>query len=69
MSMAFVRWTHLERVDGEYRVTLNLAEKVGMLASTAMANSLTIIPEGSAVKPGDRIQVLPFNWRQVEPHP
>ena len=69
MSMAFVRWTHLERVDGEYRVTLNLAEKVGMLASTAMANSLTIIPEGSAVKPGDRIQVLPFDWRQAEPHP
>jgi molybdopterin molybdotransferase len=68
MAMAFVRWTHLEKVGGEYRVTLNLGEKAGMLASMARANSLTIIPEGSVVKRGDRIQVLPFDWFRAGIH-
>jgi molybdopterin molybdotransferase len=61
-TMAFVKYTHLEETEGGYQVTLNITEKVGMLASMAAANSLTIIPEGSVVKAGDRIQVLPFDW-------
>lgn len=65
MTKAFVRYTHLQEADDGYLVTLNIAEKGGMLASMAAANSLTIIPEGSVVKAGDRIQVLPFDWCQV----
>ncbi|OPY68482.1 MAG: Molybdopterin molybdenumtransferase [Syntrophorhabdaceae bacterium PtaU1.Bin034] len=64
MSMPFVRWTNLRKVDGEYRVMLNMVEKMGPLASMVAANSLTIIPEGHAIKAGDRIQVLPLDWRR-----
>jgi len=64
MTMAFVRYTYLQETAGGYRVTLNIAEKMGMLASMATANSLTIIPEGSVVKVGDTIRVLPLNWRR-----
>lgn len=61
MTMTFVRYTNLREIDGEYRVTLNIAEKTGMPASMVAANSLTIIPEGSAVKAGT-IRVLPLDW-------
>lgn len=64
MPMAFVRWTLLEQSDGEYRVTLDLAGKKGPLAAMASANSLTIVPEGTIVKAGDRIGVLPLDWRR-----
>jgi molybdopterin molybdotransferase len=63
MGIAFVRYSHLQEAGGRYLVTLNIAEKMGMLASIAAANSLTIIPEGSVVKAGDKIQVLPLDWR------
>ena len=33
----------------------------GVLSSTVWANSLTIIPPASAIKPGDLVEVLPFN--------
>jgi molybdopterin molybdotransferase len=64
MPIAFARYTYLEEIQGKYRVTLNIAERSGMLASMASANSLTIIPEGSVVKSGDTIKVLPLNWLQ-----
>jgi molybdopterin molybdotransferase len=64
MTMAFVRYTYLQETAEGYRVTLNIAEKMGMLASMTAANSLTIIPEGSVVKAGDTIRVLPLNWRR-----
>ncbi len=59
---AFVRWTRLAKVNGSYRVTLNPPEGMGPLASMASANSLTIIPEGTVVKAGDRVEVLPLDW-------
>ncbi|OPY65774.1 MAG: Molybdopterin molybdenumtransferase [Syntrophorhabdus sp. PtaU1.Bin050] len=62
MAIPFVKFTNLEKKNGEYCVTLNLAEKLDMLASMAAANSLTIIPESSVVKAGDKIQVLPLDW-------
>jgi molybdopterin molybdotransferase len=69
MPMSVAKWTHLTREKGEYRVTLNRAEKDGMLSSLATADSLTIIPEGSTIKEGDRIVVLPLDWRgnQMQP--
>ena len=33
----------------------------GVLSSTVWANSLTIIPPGNTVKPGDLVEVIPFN--------
>lgn len=63
MSMAFVKFTQLVETEGGYEVMLNLSEKVGILASLALANSFTIIPEGTIIKPGDRVQVLPLDWR------
>ncbi|OPY00113.1 MAG: Molybdopterin molybdenumtransferase [Syntrophorhabdus sp. PtaB.Bin006] len=62
MPMAFVRFTYLRKREGEYYVTLNGAEKIGALTSMAAANSLTIVPERSAIKAGDRIPVLPLDW-------
>lgn len=62
MAAAFVRFTDLRETEDGYRVTLNLAEKVGVLRSLAVANSLTIIPEGTTVEAGDRVEVLPFDW-------
>jgi molybdopterin molybdotransferase len=60
--IAFVKWTHLTKRGGEYLVELNLPERTGVLASRAVANSLTIIPEGTAVGAGDEIQVMPLDW-------
>ena len=65
MPKAFVRWTRLEAVQGEHWGTLDLAGKTGPLSAMAMANSLTIIPEGTSVKTGDRIRVLPLDWRPL----
>jgi len=61
-TMAFVRWTRLTRKGNGYSVELNTAEKIGNLASMASANSLTIIPEGSVIKAGDKVRVLPLDW-------
>ncbi len=67
MGMAFVKYSRLEKVKGEYRVILGLGDRLGMIASMAAANSLAIIPAGSAVKAGDTIKVLPLDWRQEHP--
>jgi molybdopterin molybdotransferase len=61
--MAFVRWTNLTGTEGKYRVELNVAERMGGLASIATANSLTIVPEGAVVGAGDKVEVLPLDWR------
>jgi molybdopterin molybdotransferase len=58
----FVKWSRLARVDGEYRVLLNGPDKAGMLAQMAAANSLTIVPAGAEVHPGDSIEVWPLDW-------
>jgi len=63
MAMPFVKFTDLEKTDAGYQVTLDLINKIGILASMTTANSLTIIPEGSVIKAGDKIRVLPLDWR------
>ncbi len=60
--MAFVRWTNLTGTEGKYRVELNVAERMGALASIATANSLTIVREGTVVDAGDKVEVLPLDW-------
>jgi molybdopterin molybdotransferase len=67
MKMSFVKYTHLQETKDGYRVTLNITGKAGTLASIAAANSLTVIPEGSVVKAGDKIRVLPLDWRRDQP--
>ena len=32
------------------------------MAAMAMANCLTVIPEGTVVRRGDRLPVLPLDW-------
>lgn len=59
---ASVKWTLLNNVDRRYRVEINRAENIGMLAEMATANSLTIIPEDTEIKQHERIQVLPLDW-------
>ena len=61
-TMPFAKWTRVTRENDKYRVELNMGENVGGLASMASANSLTIIPEGSAIKAGDKVRVLPLDW-------
>jgi molybdopterin molybdotransferase len=60
--MAMVKWTDLDKAQDDYQVTLNFSDNIGSLAALATANSLTIIPEGTAVRKGDRIPVLPLDW-------
>jgi molybdopterin molybdotransferase len=60
--VSFVKWTSLDKVDGEYRVVMNTPDGTGMLAEMATANSLTIIPEGTEIRKGDSIKVLPLDW-------
>ncbi len=61
ISKTFVRWTSLENINGQYRVTLNPGDQFS-LARMATANSIAIIPEATTVNPGDRVQVLPLDW-------
>jgi molybdopterin molybdotransferase len=61
--MAFVKWTSLTGTEGEYRVELNPG--IEGLASRATANSLTIIPEGASIAPGDEVEVLPLGWSGI----
>jgi len=63
-SMAFVKYTHLRETEGKYLVTLNATNKTGMVASMAAANSLTIVPAGATVNAGDKVQVLPLEYRR-----
>jgi molybdopterin biosynthesis enzyme len=66
--MAFVKWTNLYRENGEYHVRLNDFDNRGVLESMSKANSLTIIPERTAVNQGDKIKVLVFDWcRELDP--
>ena len=60
--IAFVKWTTLLKTNGNNHVQLNGSENLGMFASIAAANSLTIIPENFSVNSGDRIRVLPLDW-------
>jgi len=64
IPMDFVKWTILRKENGEYRVSLNGSDNSGILVSMAQANSLTIIPEGTEVKKGDKVKVYPLDWCQ-----
>jgi len=61
-SVPFVKWTNLTGSPGAYRVELKGTGKKGGLFPMATANSLTIIPERSAIRAGDTIRVLPLDW-------
>jgi molybdopterin molybdotransferase len=61
-SMTTVKWTHLNKVEGKYRVQLNTAG--GLLLSMANANSLAVIPEGTEIGIGDKVSVWPLDWSQ-----
>ncbi len=63
--MTFVKWTRVDKIDGEYQVRLNAADGTSALATMAAANSLTIIPAGRSIQQGDRIQVLILDWRRI----
>lgn len=69
MPMPFVRFTYLKKKEGEHYVILNGDERIGPLASMVTANSMTIVPEGSMIKAGERIPVLPLDWPmgQIQP--
>lgn len=55
-----IAWTDLRQSGGEHRV--RQLDSGGLLADMAGANSLTILPAGTQVKAGERIQVLPLDW-------
>lgn len=66
MPKAFARWTRLVKTARGYRVTLNPSTGVAPLATMAGANSLTIIPQGVTVKPGDVVDVMPLDWMGIQ---
>lgn len=60
--MDFVKWAQVKSVDGGRQVVLGLSEELGITGAMATGNSLAIIPEGTEVVAGDRLQVLPLDW-------
>jgi molybdopterin molybdotransferase len=62
--MCFIKWTNLEKVNGHYEVSINPAVQRSMLAEMAAADSLVILPEGTETNKGDKVQVLPLDWRR-----
>jgi molybdopterin molybdotransferase len=60
--MSFVLWTRYETAPDGYQVKLNYGDSASYLSTMAGANSLTVIPMGSVVNPGDKITVWPLDW-------
>jgi molybdopterin molybdotransferase len=60
----FVRWTELTPSPAGFRVRFNADLAQGFLMSMGRANALTILPTGAAIRPGDRVRVLPLDWAQ-----
>jgi len=60
--MPFVKWARVSGRRGQDHVVLNGGDGLGSLAAMAMANCLTVIPEGTVVRRGDRLPVLPLDW-------
>ena len=56
---SFALWTQLKKTADGYKVRLNTSSGAGFLSAMASSNSLTILPKGINVKPGDKIKVLP----------
>lgn len=61
-AKGFAKWTSLKKVNGRYRVTLNLADNPMDFTYIAEANSIAVIPGNTAIRAGDRIEVLPLEW-------
>jgi molybdopterin molybdotransferase len=57
-----VIWTVLRKTGNEYRVSLHEPESTSPFLSIANANSLTLIPERTKVRKGDRVNVYPLEW-------
>jgi len=62
-SKGFIKWTFLEKVDGKYIVKLNFTDNPMDFTSIVKANSVTMIAGDAVIKAGDRINVLPLEWR------
>ncbi len=62
--MALAMFTGLQVLEGGYQVKFNITTEKSVQASMAAANSLTIVPERTTVKAGDKIEVLPLDWRR-----
>jgi molybdopterin molybdotransferase len=62
--MSTVKWAKLDKVQGEYKVDFNVSEKIGSLAAMSTCNSLMIIPEGTDIKKGEKVEILPLDWSQ-----
>jgi len=63
MPFPFVKWTMLEVTEEGYQVRFSSPSAgMGILPTMATANSLTVIPHGSTIKPGDRVRVWPLDW-------
>jgi molybdopterin molybdotransferase len=61
-SKPILKWSSLRRENGEFHVRLNDADKKGLLDSIARANSLTFIPQGTAIRKGEKVRVLVLDW-------
>jgi len=64
MPMPLAMFTRLQTGGGGYQVGFKITGDRSMQSFMAAANSLVILPEGTNVKAGDRIQVLPLDWRR-----
>jgi hypothetical protein len=57
-----VKWAKLEETETGYRVTFNSSASPGFLPSMAAVNSIAILPRGTNINPGDKVQVLPLDF-------
>ncbi len=51
--------------DGRAVVTMNATAEHGPLVTMALADSLVIVPAGREIAPGDKMDVLPLDWRRA----
>lgn len=63
--MEFVR-CRVERRAGEWRVASVKRRGSGMLSTLVEANGLLVLPESSAVGPGDRVKVQVYDYEFLE---
>lgn len=60
-GMAFAKWTKVSRTGKAHQVDFDPGGKL-MLVNLATANSITIIPEQTAIDTKNPIEVLPLDW-------
>lgn len=62
-SLPLAMFAALQNIKGEYHARFVTTDNRHSPAALPTANAMVILPEGADVRPGDRVEALPLNWR------